>query len=363
MSNPKVKSGSGRASPTIPELIYELRSSFFGSDFQNLATKFTEHEELLKKKYNDLKKKSEEEKRLLISEKSKLINDLKKKKTEIEALQKQNDEYVEKVRVYEKLMMDLEKRVQVLQDIADKCEANQLQKTTPAESIRPVLSSEKGDPTKITETKSKEIIEIESDDDDDDDVVDDDQLVGTLKRRRVSNEVKKEHNSDLKSTSTVNPNRASKVIKLESKSNDYVDNTPTEVNKPENLDESNSQPVTYIDKVDEVYKSVAAKLKKQKEWKSEDDMKLDFEEDDDLCLAAVCALLRQKKIVHWSDNERCSRMAGLLLKGNLQNEPLKKADELDGSDLDDCRLLAKKYSYQIWQICEDKKDPFFPPKS
>ncbi|XP_071709714.1 uncharacterized protein [Rutidosis leptorrhynchoides] len=47
----------------------------------------------------------------------------------------------------------------------------------------------------------------------------------------------------------------------------------------------------HMEKVDEAYKLVAAKLKKEKNWKFEDDMKLDFEKDDNLYLAGVCALI------------------------------------------------------------------------
>ncbi|XP_071696102.1 uncharacterized protein [Rutidosis leptorrhynchoides] len=345
MVNPKVKSGSSTTSPTVPELISELRSSFFASDFQILATKFTEHEEIMDKRYNELKNKSEEEKNLLLSEKLKLKKDLKKKETETEALKKENDECEKKVRVCKKLYMDLIKRVIVLEEKAEEFE----------EMSRPDLSNKKGHSTKRTETKLQEIIEIVDNDDDDDVVDDDDQYIGTLKRKRVAEEIKKRYNSDLESSSSVKTKRASK-----DSNSDYVDYNQTVTQKRKNLEESPSQQITSTD-TKKVEKSTAAKMKIRKEkWESEDDMMKDFEKDDQLCLDAVCAMRRQKVIVHGSDIARYAKLTRLLMDGDLLNKPQKKASELDLCDLDDCRVLARIYKSQIFGIYERKIDPFFP---
>ena len=81
------------------------------------------------------------------------------------------------------------------------------------------------------ETKFKEIMYIISDDDD--------QFIGTLKKR-VSKEVKKEYINYFKCTSK----QASKDIKIQSKSNDYVNNYLFRPQETNNFDESRSQPKT-----------------------------------------------------------------------------------------------------------------------
>ncbi|PWA79201.1 hypothetical protein CTI12_AA132060 [Artemisia annua] len=58
---------------------------------------------------------------------------------------------------------------------------------------------------------------------------------------------------------------------------------------------------------------------------------------------------------------RIKQLAHLLNDGDPQQKMMKKASELNKSDIDDCRRFAKMYSAQLFDIYKKKDDPFFPP--
>ncbi|KAK1438493.1 hypothetical protein QVD17_04302 [Tagetes erecta] len=378
-SNPKADSDSETASPSTEELISQLRSSFFSNEFQSVAKTLMEREHKMKEKFFKLKTNAEEEKRHLVSENLKYKNELKKnkqfeidamkkindelkkKQTEIEAMKKVNDEYERKVRVLEKRCLDLDDKVLGLEKmaLASACSSVNLEKKDcAAESCRPPLFSEKEDSKKKAEPKFLEIIDI---DDDDDDKVD--------KGKWVPEEIKREYNmddeDDLKYVSTIKRKRVSNelVRELNTKREHHGEsakNSP--FYKKTELDSSGSDSDTDSYKVNKMYKSSLAKMKKQNErWEAESDMVKDFEKDDELCLNGVCALHRQKIIVHGTDIYSMCKLAWKLIDGDSQKKLKKKASELDKIDLDQCRMFAKKYALQLFNIYQEKTDPFFPP--
>nr|XP_043639911.1 uncharacterized protein LOC122611025 [Erigeron canadensis] len=303
------------------------------------------------------------------------------------------------IKIYEKRFLLLDERVFILEETARdfKCEIlennnnnNNQQKDFAASdesSIGLPLSNKKRDSNIRTKPRLQEIIEIDDDD------ADDFQFISTLKRKRDSNEVKKELNSDdndLDYKSTLTTNRV-KEIKRDCNS-DYVDKIPTRTQPRRNVGELHNHQLTseglyspYSEvkpnilaspfntnhstsgqngnKVDEVYKYAAAKLKEI--WESKADMLKEFEKNDELSMNAICALYRQRtqmNIHDQSDISRINQLASLLFKGDSQKNLRETAPELDRLDLHDMKMLAKKYSAPIFDIYHQKIDPFFRPK-
>lgn len=54
------------------------------------------------------------------------------------------------------------------------------------------------------------------------------------------------------------------------------------------------------------------------------------------------------------------KLACKLIDGDSQSKLMKKASELNQIDLDQCRMFAKKYALQLFNIYQEKRDPFFP---
>nr|XP_043607508.1 uncharacterized protein LOC122579400 [Erigeron canadensis] len=369
--DPLLESGS---ESYIEDLVLELRTCFFELEFQNVAKKLVNRENILIKKYIELKKKSDNEKKLLLFKNQEL-------ETEIERLKKVKDVCEKKVKMYKEKFVDLEKRVSLLEETPKDATT-----AAPAsvENSRPLLSSEKGDSNRKTELKLPEIIDIDDDSDDEDNLC----ISSILKRKRCSKEITKKCNSDdndLDCESTLKTKRVSVEIKKEL-DDDYVNNILTgtpHMNKLEKFHKqvvgstevklnniqsffnvSNSSSAQHLEIIDGIYKSVLAKWNKQKQtWQFEEDMIKDFSQDDELCLNAVCALRRQKIIVHGSDMQRLNDLMQLLTDADSERKLTKTASELNESDLVDCRMLARKYSFQIFGIYQRKDDPFFPTRS
>ncbi|MFS8029880.1 hypothetical protein Hanom_Chr17g01527501 [Helianthus anomalus] len=335
--------------PTVADLILQLQSSFFSSEFQQVAKTLTEREEHIKDEYLKLKKKAEEEKYAMFNENLKLRDQLKKKEDEIDAMKKLIDEYERKVRVYENRFDDkglgLEK----------KAKESMGSSLNLAESFRPPAFTKKEGSKRKLEVKSYEIINIDDDDD---------------QGRRVTDEVKREYkyntyDDDLEVISSTKRRRAASEIKTtpgskETKSEHHDESAKItkkiELDSPEEPDSGSD-----TEKINKIYMSSISKVKKHKEeWKSESDMVKDLEKDDELCLNGVCALHRQRIIVHGADINRLSTLGRKLTDGDSQNKLKKKASELNQYDLKDCRMFAKKYSLQLFNIYQDKSDPFFP---
>ncbi|KAJ0666091.1 hypothetical protein HanPI659440_Chr17g0663041 [Helianthus annuus] len=325
--------------PTVEDLILQLQSSFFSAEFQQVAKTLTEREEHIKDEYLKLKKKAEEEKDAIFKENMKLRDQLKKKEEEIGAMKKLIDEYKRKTRVYENRFDDkglgLEK----------KAKESMGSSLNLAESCRPPGFTKKEGSKRKLEAKSHEIINIDDDDD---------------QGKRVTDEVKREYiynidDDDLVVFPSTKRRRAASEIKTTPGSKETKKITKKiELDSPEEPDSGSD-----TEKINKAYMSSISKVKKHKEeWKLESDMVKDLEKDDELCLNGVCAL--QKIIVHGADTDRLTTLGRKLIDGDSQNKLKKKASELNQYDLKDCRMFAKKYSLQLFNIYQDKSDPFFP---
>ncbi|KAI7749272.1 hypothetical protein M8C21_009284 [Ambrosia artemisiifolia] len=148
---------------TTAELILQLRSSFFSSEFEKVAKTLMEREEQMKEMYWKLKTKAREEKDVIFKENVKLKDELKLKEEEIEVLRKQIAEYQDKVRVCENCFDD------------DKCLSSEKKvKESMGSSINlterctPPRFAEKKDIKHKSDAKLPEIIDLDDDDDDDD---------------------------------------------------------------------------------------------------------------------------------------------------------------------------------------------------
>ncbi|KAL8201033.1 hypothetical protein R6Q57_012372 [Mikania cordata] len=344
-ASPIADCGSEAVFPTVEELISKLRSSFFATEFQYVAKTLKEREQNIEQKYLKLLAKVEEEKSLLLSENQKLttkvgeekgllltanqkLNDeLKKKQNEIDAMRKLNTEHERKLRVYAKRFLDFDDNVPNLEKIAKESMGsginleNKEQKDRAAESNRSPLFSEKNDSKNKTEPNLPQIILLDDHDDDDDDHkcistlkrkqftketkkeynADDDDLefISASKRRRVSKEIKREYNTgddDLEFFSRSKRRRGSNVMKRE------LHGKSAKISTELDSSASDSGSDTGINKL---YMLSVGKMKKQKErWESESDMVKDLVKDDELCLNGICAIHRQRIIVHGADISR-----------------------------------------------------------
>ncbi|KVH95350.1 hypothetical protein Ccrd_002583 [Cynara cardunculus var. scolymus] len=385
--DPTVECGSEMPFPTVKELFSQLRSSFFATEFQRVEKLLVEHEEHAKEKQRELKNKAEsleKEKDCLFLENLKLNDELKKKQKESDALRMENLEYIDQIkvlnskvsknpeledelkkkrreidemkklnaeyekreaefRVYKKHFLDLGDRVLNLEKTGKELVGsdgtplmnleNKQQKNCDSENSKPPLFGEKGDYRKRTEPKFGEIIQIDDDDDDDDDQ----KCISTLKRKRSLNEIRKEYNDD----------------------NIDSHNQPVASLGPNSSSHSDDE------NVDEIYKSIIARKKRQKErWGVEMDMLQEFNKDDELCMNAVCALHRQiiqGKLTTLGDHKSRISQLSKLIDGDSHKKPKRTASELNRSDLDDCRRFAIGYPTQLFKIYQNKDDPFFPP--
>lgn len=411
---------SESASPTVHELISQLRSSFLAEDFQNVTKALVEREHHMKELCVELGKKSEtltKEKDFLALEIQKLKDKSKKKQKEFDALRKENVEYKDQIislkseksktlkledeltkkqseidkmkkmiaefepkqaelTFYKKQSADLHDRVSKLENTAkdfmspgetslfDKSE-NKQQKNGAPENIRPPLHGEKGDNKKITEPKL--IIQIDDDDDDEED----EKCISTLKRKRVSDARKREYNSDFTNNIQTKTQKTKNLQDLENQPkvlNSHSTPRPEGITQltPRNLMPSLNSCDTISDpkikNVNEGFKSLIAKMKMKKiNWKSKVEMVEEFDKNDEICVNAICALYRKSRtLLPIFDVSRIKELAQLLTDGDPQQKVKKTASELTRADLDDCRKFAKKYSIQLFNIFQKKDDPFFP---
>ncbi|KAK4790137.1 hypothetical protein SAY86_017441 [Trapa natans] len=115
------------------------------------------------------------------------------------------------------------------------------------------------------------------------------------------------------------------------------------------------------------------------EWKFEGDMLAAFGKDPELCMKAVCALYRQQtaderasKGTFYANRRGFSKfdalrgsMLGDFLTGGDPEGDLKKSvkelQEHDPKAVEFCRTLASHYSKQLFDIYQNKEDPFFLP--
>lgn len=130
------------------------------------------------------------------------------------------------------------------------------------------------------------------------------------------------------------------------------------------------------------FDEILSRLKRTKdqnlEWELEADMLSAFGKDPKLCMKAVCALYRQQTsdekdckgtLVYNSrgfskfDAYRGTMLAEFLTDGDPAGELKKSVEELreyDPKGLELCRTFASRYSKQLFDICKNKEDPYFP---
>ncbi|KAL9412415.1 hypothetical protein AB3S75_045945 [Citrus x aurantiifolia] len=129
---------------------------------------------------------------------------------------------------------------------------------------------------------------------------------------------------------------------------------------------------------DEILSRLNRTKDQNSEWELEADMLSAFGKDPELCMKAVCALYRQQtseekdckgSLVYNSrgfskfDAYRGTRLAEFLTDGDPQGELKKSVEELreyDPKGLELCRTFASRYSKQLFDICKNKEDPYFP---
>ncbi|KAI7742475.1 hypothetical protein M8C21_007636, partial [Ambrosia artemisiifolia] len=236
---------------TTAELILQLRSSFFSSEFEQVAKTLMEREEQMKERYWKLKTKAREEKDVIFKENVKLKDELKLKEEEIEVLRKQIAEYQNKVRVCENCLDDdkvLSSEKKVKESMGSSINLT--------ERCTPPRFAEKKDIKHKSDAKLPEIIDLDDDDDDD-------------QGKRVSNEMKREciiDFDDLEFVSSIERRRAPKKTKREHHGESTKISPVLEKMEldPEPDSDSDTENVTRL------YMSSIAKVKKAKDgWKSE----------------------------------------------------------------------------------------------
>ncbi|XP_060206890.1 uncharacterized protein LOC132634817 [Lycium barbarum] len=113
---------------------------------------------------------------------------------------------------------------------------------------------------------------------------------------------------------------------------------------------------------------------KREMFSSEDDLRSSFEKDPELCMKAICALYRQKispnissKGLHFTKSQGLSQsdkisiaaLGEYLIDGDRENKLRKAVEEVRPKDHAECKRLATKYCYQLYQIYLSKEDPLF----
>ncbi|CAH8279468.1 unnamed protein product [Arabidopsis lyrata] len=134
------------------------------------------------------------------------------------------------------------------------------------------------------------------------------------------------------------------------------------------------------------YAEVMSRLRRDKKpenrkWEYEADMLADFGKDPELCMRAVCVLFRfqteDEKVGRSShvsngrgfskvDAERGTSIALFLTDGDPAGDLKKSVEHLKSFKFEDvkkCEILACKYSKQLFEIYNNREDPFFaiPP--
>ncbi|KAI3508352.1 hypothetical protein L1887_23358 [Cichorium endivia] len=132
------------------------------------------------------------------------------------------------------------------------------------------------------------------------------------------------------------------------------------------------------------YKETLNKIRRKKDlklkWDLEGEMLADFGKDPELCMKAVCAIYRQQTaderackgtIYHNArgfshvDALRASKLAEFLTDGDSGgdlNKTVEELEEYDSKGIKLCMQLATKYSKQLFEIYQNKEDPYFMPQ-
>nr|XP_019070964.1 uncharacterized protein LOC101263537 isoform X2 [Solanum lycopersicum] len=118
------------------------------------------------------------------------------------------------------------------------------------------------------------------------------------------------------------------------------------------------------------------KVTKRKIFSSEDDLRLSFEKDPELCMNAICALYRHQispnisskglfatksQGLSLSDKISIAALGEYLIDGDPENKLRKAVEEVRPKDHAECKRLATKYCDQLYQIYLNKEDRLFLP--
>ncbi|KAL1206679.1 hypothetical protein V5N11_027239 [Cardamine amara subsp. amara] len=214
-----------------------------------------------------------------------------------------------------------------------------------------------------------------------------------LRKQRVSEEItaSSERNSTerlvgIPTTGNVEDDETEEELESESESlNGFIvsdDDDDSHKSVSENFDEVGEEEsdgeTGYADVMSRLRRN--KKIKKMK-WEYEADMLADFGKDIELCMRAVCVLYRfqsEDEKLSWSshhsngrgfskfDAARGTRIGNFLTDGDPEGDLKKSVEELESFDreaVETCRGLADKYSKQLFQIYNNREDPFFtlPP--
>ncbi|CAN8244478.1 unnamed protein product [Cochlearia groenlandica] len=231
--------------------------------------------------------------------------------------------------------------------------------------------------------------------------------VRSRKQRRVSSRLKKQRVSDDISAPS-EENSTKRLVGIPTTGNVDDDETDEDEEESESESESMKEFVVEDDSQDDepmseksydtseeeeteeesgYYADIMSRLRREKKpeekrkWEYEADMLADFGKDLELCMRAVCVLYRfqteGEKLTSSShvcngrgfsrfDAIRGTRIGRFLTDGDPKGDLKKSVEELKSFEfesLEVCRALADRYSKQLFEIYNNREDPFFtlPP--
>lgn len=181
--------------------------------------------------------------------------------------------------------------------------------------------------------------------------------LGTVQNREVSDGARL-RTSDKQVSSSLKPNNQLTL---------HSEQMPSE--RPTSL-QPNNQLTLHSEKMP-VKSSLPSEVTRN--WESASEVYTSCLVNNEICMQAACALLRQKKlsiqegkdgytVVNKSDVHRAASLAEFLLDGNLQGPLKRTAEELAKRDSGGVDLLARVamgFSEQLFSIYRNKEDPYF----
>ncbi|KAM0034323.1 hypothetical protein Hdeb2414_s0016g00496221 [Helianthus debilis subsp. tardiflorus] len=212
------------------------------------------------------------------------------------------------------------------------------------------------------------------------------------KRYRTRLRKSKSKNKEEKSSIVLNKTRSSSE---DEEDNDGVDESESDgeslggfiVDSSESVSNCGSESSDSADESEDAlneYKVTLDKIGRKKisnlKWDLEGDMLSDFGKDLELCMRAVCALYRQQTAdekasketryrnergFSQTDASRGCTLAEFLTDGDPNcdlNKTVEQLKEYGSKEVKLCKALAAKYSKQLFEIYQNKEDPYFPPQ-
>nr|GME10897.1 Extensin-1 like [Ipomoea batatas] len=97
----------------------------------------------------------------------------------------------------------------------------------------------------------------------------------------------------------------------------------------------------------------------RKAWMDQNEMRLAFVNDPQLCMSAVCALYRHLISTPLSNDQFGVILAKYLIDGHPENKLNRDMSEISKLAVEDSTIIALKYSEQLFRIYSSGEDPFF----